>query len=266
MLTQPPDGRDSAVLYEVVDRHVAVLTLNRPQARNAVNVPMVEAISRRVRQVEDDPQIRVAILASADPRVFCAGADLKEIAAGRGMMLAPAAGGFAGFVYAARAKPWIAATEGATLGGGLELALACDLLVASEAASFGLPEVQRGLFAGAGGVFRLPRRLPRTVALELIVTGTRLDARRALGFGLVNRVTAPGEALGAALELARSIAANSPVAVRESLAIARIGDDLPEPELRRISDEASSRVMTSADAAEGAQAFAEKRPPVWTGR
>lgn len=263
-MADPSQARDEGVLYEVVDGSIAVLTLNRPQARNAINLAMVDAISATVSRIETDPAIRVAVLASADHRVFCAGADLKDIAAGRGPDLAPAPHGFAGFVFAPRTKPWIAATEGMTLGGGFELVLACDMIVASESAVFGLPEVQRGLFAGAGGVIRLSRRLPRNVALELITTGARLDVRTAERFGLVNRIAPAGEALKVALDLARTIAANSPTAVRESLRVARLAGEHPEEILRPISDETSALVMGGPDAQEGSRAFAEKRAPVWS--
>ena len=262
-MTGAAEAGGGEALYQVVDGAIAVVTLNRPEARNAVNVAMAQMVERLVRQVEADPTIRAAVLTSADPRAFCAGADLKDVAAGRGPLLAPEPAGFAGFVFAERAKPWIAATEGQTLGGGLELALACDMIVASKAAAFGLPEVQRGLYAGAGGTFRLASRLPRNIALELVVTGGRLGAVRAAELGLVNRLTAPGGALAGALELARLVAANGPLAVRESLRIARLASDEAEAGLRVASEQASDIVMTSAEAREGVEAFAQKRKPVW---
>src|SRR5690606_12506527 len=206
------------VLFEVVEGHIAVVTLNRPEVRNAVNGAVAAGLDAAVKRVENDAEIRVAILASSQDKVFCAGADLSEIAAGRAHLLSTKDGGFAGFAEHAKAKPWIAAVEGAAFAGGCEIVLACDMISASENARFGLPEVKRGLYAGAAGVYRLPRRLPRNIAIELVVTGEGLDAARAYALGLVNRLTPSGGALGAALELARTIAANAPLSVRESLA------------------------------------------------
>jgi len=258
-------GAGDEVLFEVVDGHIAVITLNRPEVRNAVNGAVATGLDAAVKRVEGDPEIRVAILASSQNKVFCAGADLAEIAAGRGHLLGTKDGGFAGFVEHPKAKPWIAAVEGAAFAGGCEIVLACDMVSASETAKFGLPEVKRGLYAGAAGVYRLPRRLPRNIAVELVVTGEGLDATRAYALGLVNRLTAPGGALAAALDLARSIAANAPLSVRESLAIARLCHDLTEDELRPLSRAATARVFSSEDAKEGPRAFLEKRAPVWKG-
>jgi enoyl-CoA hydratase len=254
------------VLYELVDAHIAVVTLNRPKARNAVNADVAQAVDFLVKRIEMTESIRVAILASSHERVFCAGADLGEIANGRAHLLETAEGGFAGFVHASRSKPWIAAVRGFALGGGCELALACDMIVASEDAQFGLPEVKRGLFAGAGGVHRLPRALPRNIALELIATGDPLDARRAAAFGLINRTVSSDTVLESALELARAIAANAPLAVRQSLVVARQSAERSDAELRAISDREGGVVFASQDAREGARAFLDKRIPIWTGR
>ena len=180
------------VLYEVVEAGLAVVTLNRPEKRNAVNAAVATALEAALERSEADPAIRAAILASSDARVFSAGADLAAVAAGEGRGLSTRDGGFAGFVRARRRKPWIAAVRGKALAGGCELALACDMIVASEDAVFGLPEPARGLIAGAGGSTRLVRALPRHVAIELIVTGDPMDARRAHQLGLVNRVAALG--------------------------------------------------------------------------
>lgn len=254
------------VLFDLVDGHIAVITLNRPEVRNAVNGALAAGLDAAVKRVEADADIRVAILASSHEKVFCAGADLAEISAGRGHTLSTPDGGFAGFVEHPKSKPWIAAVEGAAFAGGCEIVLACDMVAASENARFGLPEVKRGLFAGAAGVYRLPRRLPRNIGLELVATGEGLDAARAYALGLVNRLTPPGGAMDAALALARTIAANAPMSVRESLAIARMCQDLTEEELRPLSRAAAARVFSSEDAKEGPRAFLEKRAPVWQGR
>lgn len=248
-----------------VGDHVAVVTLDRPQARNAVDPALAQALARAVAETEADDAVRAVVLAGEGP-VFCAGADLTVVAAGRADDLWTETGGFAGFVHAPRGKPWIAAVEGPALAGGCEIALACELIVAGEKASFGLPEVTRGLVAAAGGLYRLPRALPRAVALELILTGGRLEAARAHALGLVNRLTAAGAARNEAVALAVTIAGNAPLAVRESLGVARLAPDSDEAGLRRASAAARARVQASEDYREGPRAFVEKRPPRWTGR
>ena len=255
-----------AVLFEVVEPHIALVTLNRPEARNAVNGAVAQGLEAAVDRVEQDRDIWAAVLTGAGPHAFCAGADLKEVSAGRGATLGTERGGFAGFVRAKRSKLWIAAAQGHALAGGLELLLACDLAVAAESATFGLPEVKRSLVAGAGGVFRLPRALPKTIALEMIATGEAIPAPRAGQFGLVNRVVSADQVREAALALARTVCANAPIAVRESLAVARQAAELPEEELWRISRAASQRVHQTEDFQEGPRAFVEKRPPRWVGR
>ena len=264
MTTAP--AAHSEILFETVDDHVALVTLNRPQKRNAVNAAMTAALGRIVKQIEADETIRVAILTSSSGGSFCAGADLAEIAAGNRAKLRTPDGGFAGFTDARRDKPWIAAIRGSALGGGCELALACDMIIASSSSSFGLPEVKRGLFAGAGGVHRLPRLLPRNVAYELIATGDPISAQRAYSLGLLNRIVSEEDVLSSARKLACDIAANAPLAVSASLRVARLSYDRPDADLRIISDQIGGKVMASEDAQEGARAFAEKRSPQWTGR
>lgn len=263
MLSAPETG--SSVLFERIGQHIALFALNRPKARNAVDDTIVAGLSEAVRWTEAERDIRAVILCSSTPGIFCAGADLKMIAAGEAERLRNASGGFAGFVFASRAKPWIAAVDGLALAGGFEIALACDMIVASDVSSFALPEVRRGLFAGAGGLMRLPRLLPRMIALELIATGSPLSASRACEFGLVNRLTPPEGARAAAIELAAAICEAAPVAVRESLAIARQSADLSEEALRELVEEGRERLKKTADFVEGPKAFIEKRPPSWTG-
>ena len=256
----------AAVMFEIVEPHIAFVTINRPDARNAVNSAVAAGLEASVQRVEADPEIWVAVLTGAGPHAFCAGADLKEVAAGRSAALSTERGGFAGFVRAPRSKLWIAAAQGHALAGGLELLLACDLAVVAETATFGLPEVKRSLVAAAGGVFRLPRALPRAIALQMIATGEPITAARAAQFGLVNEVVPATDVLGAALALARKICANAPVAVRESLAIARCAADLDEQGLWELSRAAGQRIRMTEDFKEGPRAFIEKRPPRWTGR
>ena len=226
---------------------------------------MAQALHAAVERTEADPDIWVVVLTGAGTDVFCAGADLKEVAAGRAESLFTA-NGFAGFVYADRRKPWIAAVNGKALAGGCEIVLACDLVVASSEASFGLPEVSRGLLAAAGGAFRLPRALPRNLAIELVITADSLDAHRAASLGLVNRVVDPDQVLSEALKLAARVTRNAPVAVRESLQVARKVHDMDEDGLRALTRTCRERVRASEDYQEGPRAFVEKRPPRWTGR
>jgi enoyl-CoA hydratase/carnithine racemase len=246
--------------------HVALITIQRPEARNAVNVPVTRGIARAVEMTESDADIWVAIITGAGGKAFCAGADIKEVAAGRAMSLRTEEGGFAGFAHRSRAKPWIAAVEGFAFGGGCEIALACDFIIASRSSVFALPEVKRGLIAGAGGIYRLVRALPRNVALELIATGGELPAERAHAFGMVNQLTAEGEAVAAATALASRICACAPIAVRESLKVARLAADLDDKSLHRLSHEAMGRNSQTEDYKEGPRAFLEKRSPRWVGK
>jgi len=260
-LTQP----EAAVLFERVKEHIALITINRPAARNAINGDVAASLQRYVKAIEEDDSIWVGVLTGSGDRAFCAGADMNEVAAGRRKLFSTPEGGFAGFVHAPRAKPWIAAVNATAVGGGTEIALACDMIVAAEAASFSLPEVRRGLIAGAGGVFRLPRAIPRAIAMELIATGAPLPASRALALGMVNRVVPQAEVVTEALKLATEICANAPVPVRESLKIARVVADLSEAELWERSRAAGILNRTTEDYKEGPRAFMEKREPNWKG-
>jgi enoyl-CoA hydratase len=254
------------VTLEMPAPHVALVTLCRPESRNAVNAAVAVELENIVRSTEADPAVWAVVLTGAGGKAFSSGADLKEVAAGRLETLWTPDSGFAGFVRAVRAKPWIAAVNGLALAGGFEIALACDMIVASEDAAFGLPEVTRGMIAAAGGLYRLPRALPRAIALELIATGERLTAERAAALGLINRVVPKERTLPTALELAAAIARNAPLAVRESLMIARQAADLDDATLGRLSAEGQTRLMLSEDFREGPRAFVEKRPPRWVGR
>lgn len=253
------------VLFEQRDG-VAIITLNRPEARNAVNGAVSQAVAGFAERVEADPSIRVAILASSSERAFCAGADLAEVARGNRNSIAHPEYGFGGFVRFPRSKPWIAAVNGFAMGGGFELAMSCDLIVAGEGAQFGLPESLRGLFAAAGGAFRLARLIPRAIANEVLVTGLRLDAGRAAALGLVNRVVPEAEVLDTAIALAQSIAASAPLSVTASLDLSRHALDLDEDALWARTMEHAQTVMRSADAIEGATAFIQKRAPNWKGQ
>jgi enoyl-CoA hydratase/carnithine racemase len=256
---------DKELVTERVGSHVLLVTINRPDKRNAINAAVVSGIEAAIQQSESDSTIRAVVLSSAGTQTFCAGADLNEVAAGRFHALVSERGGFAGLVEAKRTKPWIVAVEGPALAGGMEICLTCEMVVASQSAQFGLPEVKRGIMAGAGGVFRAVRRLPPVIAYELLTTGEPIDASRAYALGLINRVVQVGEARAAALALAAQIAENAPLSVQQSLIVARQALDLDEEalfvEMRRVG----AIVRNSEDAKEGPRAFLEKRKPVWRG-
>ena len=243
----------------------AIIKINRPEARNAVNGAVATGIEEAIDRIEADDSVWVGIL-TGEPPVFCAGADLKEINSGNGAALSTAKGGFGGFVQRERAKPIIAAVDGPALAGGTEIVLSCDLVVASTSATFGIPEVKRSLVAGAGGLFRLGRKIPVNIAMELTLTGDPIDATRAHHFGLVNRLVEPGQALEAAVSLAEQICANAPVAVRESRKIVLEATNAPDDVGWKMSVEGMGVAMRSEDFSEGLTAFIEKRPPVWKGR
>jgi enoyl-CoA hydratase len=251
-----------AVLTERRER-VLLITINRPDQRNAVNAAVAAGIAAGLDELDGEASLSVGVVTGAG-KGFCAGMDLKAFVAGE----RPYAGdrGFAGIVERPAEKPLIAAVEGFAVAGGLEVALACDLIVASRGARLGVPEVKRSLVAAGGALLRLPRTLPRNLALELALTGDPIEAERAYELGLVNRLTEPGEALGTALELAEVIAANGPLALRATKRILTAAADWPEAEFFARQRELAEPVMRSEDAREGATAFAEKRPPVWKGR
>lgn len=253
---------ESAIRVEVAD-FVATITLDRPEVRNAIDLPTAIALEAAVDQAEENADVRVIILAATGP-VFSAGMDLKALTATGDRPITERRGAF-GIAAQPPEKPTIAAVQGKALGGGLEIALTADMIVASDGAEFGLPEVKRGLIAAAGGVLRLPRRIPRNVALEIIMTGTPISAQRAYELGLVNHLVPSGQALEAARKLAREIALNAPLAVRTSKWIAENSLDWPIEELFGRMRPKAQVVRDSKDAAEGARAFVEKRQPTWTG-
>jgi len=252
------------VEYEQRGR-IAVLTINRPEARNAVNGEVAQGMEAGIDRLEEDPDVWAGVVAGEGP-VFSAGADLKVIASGRPQDLLTDRGGFGGIARRQRNKPLVAAVDGPALAGGCEIALACDLIVASSRAAFGLPEVKRSLVAAAGGLFRLPRALPRNVALEIVLTGDPIDADRAYSLGLVNQLVEPGRALEGAVALAERICANAPLAVWASRRVV-LGSAGNDDEVGwRLTEEAFGEIIRSEDFAEGPRAFVEKRPPTWKGR
>ena len=241
---------------------VEILRIDRPDARNAINSAVTRSIERALDEIEVATDVRVVVLTGSGT-VFSAGADLKEIASGGVRDLTTERGGFAGIATRDFPKPIIAAVNGPAVAGGFELALACDLIVAADTAVFGLAEVKRGLFANGGGLIRLGKRVPSSLAMEIAITGHPIDAVRAYSVGLVNRIVPASEVLAAALELAGEIAANSPLAVRNARCMIREAHDLPEEAAWARSHELAHEVFRAPDALEGARAFAEKRVPVW---
>jgi len=244
---------------------VAVLTINRPEARNAVNGDVARGMEEAIDRLEGDDDTWIGVVAGEGP-VFSAGADLKAIASGQAADLQTKRGGFGGITARERTKPLIAAVDGPALAGGCEIVLSCDLVVASTNARFGIPEVKRSLVAAAGGLFRLPRAVPRNVAMELALTGDPIDAERAHAFGLVNELVEPGKALEAALALAERINANAPVAVRQSRRVVVEGMLADDDTAWKVTGDAMAKAMSTEDFAEGPRAFIEKRPPEWKGR
>ena len=251
-----------AVLTEV-DGGIAVITINRPEARNAVNGDVARGIATAVDELDAAADVRVLILTGAGG-TFSAGMDLKGFLSGDN----PTAGGrgFAGITERPPATPVIAAVEGYALAGGFEIALSCDLIVASETAKFGLPEVRRGLVAGAGGLLRLPRRVPYHLAMEIALTGEHVTAQRLHQAGLVSSLTGAGQALDGARELAARLAQGGPLALAATKRVIVESPDWPSAEAFARQGEIIRPVFTSADAMEGAAAFAEKRAPVWRGQ
>ncbi|GLW10470.1 enoyl CoA dehydratase/isomerase [Microtetraspora sp. NBRC 13810] len=249
------------VLVEV-DGAVAVITINRPQSRNAVNGAVARGIVAAVDELEERADVSVYVLTGAGG-TFSSGMDLKGFLSGdlpvvRGR-------GFGGLVESPPKKPMVAAVEGYALAGGFEMVLSCDVVVASQEAKFGLPEPRRGLVAGAGGVMRLPRRIPYHVAMEIALTGDHFSAARLYELGLVNRITPAGEALTGALDLARRIGANAPLALAATKRVIVESADWSIDEMFARQAEIVNPVFSSKDAMEGAAAFAEKRTPRWKG-
>lgn len=250
---------------------VTLITLNRPESRNAVNLDVHLGVGRAIAAADKNPEVR-AIILTGKGDVFCAGLDLKALA--RGDRLKPNdpiefGWGFAGVIEHAIGTPLIAAVNGSALGGGTELALACDLVVASDTARFGLPEVKRGVIAGAGGAIRLIQQLPHKIAMEMLLTGDPIDAHKALEYGLINKVVPADRLLDEAFVLAERIAINAPLSVQASKRIARgiaYGAYVNETDAWRRNRAEATVVMQSDDSREGPRAFAEKRSPIWKGK
>ena len=249
--------------YETKGR-IALITLNRPEARNAVNHEVAAGIEEAIDQFEEDNNLWTGILCGNGP-VFSAGADLKAISAGE-LNLATKRGGFGGIVARERTKPLIAAVDGPALAGGTELALACDLIVASTVARFGLPEVKRSLIASAGGLVRLPRVIPKNIAMQMALTGEPISAEQAHLFGMVNVLTKEGEALDKAILLAEQINKNAPLAVRATRRSLIESLVLSDYDGMKFAIEETAALTSTEDYKEGPLAFIEKRDPIWKGK
>lgn len=259
---------DGVVRTEVVDSHILLITLNRPDARNAVNREVAAALGHAAELLNTDPNLHIGVLTGTGA-AFCAGMDLKAFANGQSPWLEEhPEWGFAGFVGHHIARPMIAAVNGFAFGGGFELVLSCDLVVASKEARFALPEATRGLIAGGGGLPRLAQQIPARVAARMVYTGEPLDAAEALRWGLVNEVVAADELLDVALVLAAKVATQAPLAISTTKRMLADLTQLPTwtPEFWKSANESFRAIMRSDDALEGARAFAEKRSPRWSGR
>jgi enoyl-CoA hydratase len=241
--------------------NILIVTLNRPEAKNAANKALAEGVAAAMDRLDSDNDLRVGIITGAGG-TFCSGMDLKGFLAGETPQIPGK--GFAGLTEAPPAKPLIAAVDGYALAGGFEIALACDLIVANKDSKFGIPEVKRGLAAAAGGLVRLPRQIPQRLAMELALTGEFVSAQRAYEMGLINRIV-EGVALEGALQLAEAISANGPLAVAASKQVIREQQDWSQAEQWKNQYALTAKVFTSSDAREGAAAFAQKRAPNWTG-
>jgi enoyl-CoA hydratase len=247
-----------------INEQIQIITVNRPDARNAVNYETAHELAKAFDALDANDDVTIGILTGAG-NTFCSGMDLKAFAL-NGQRPLVEGRGFAGLCERPPRKPMIAAVEGYALAGGFEMALSCDLIVAADNASFGLPEVKRGIVAGAGGMLKLPSRIPYHIAMEAVLTGEMLPAARAHAYGLVNRLVEPGKALEAALELARIIAANGPLAVQTAKKIVTESRDWRQADMFDLQRPRVAHIFASADAKEGATAFAEKRKPVWRGK
>jgi enoyl-CoA hydratase len=246
--------------------NVEILTINRPEARNAINGAVSRAMSSIMDELARDADCWVVVITGSGEKAFSAGMDLKAFSSGEGGDIIGASGGFAGVTQREFPKPIIAAVNGSALAGGFEIMLSCDLVVAADHATFGIPEAKRGLIAGAGGLIRMPKRLPMAIALEMAMTGDPIDAPRAYALGLVNKVVPSADLMNETIALAERIAANAPLAVRHSKKVMKHAAEVAEEEGWKINAEAVGVVFSSADAMEGPVAFAEKRPPKWQGK
>ena len=247
---------------------VRIFRLNRPEARNSLNGEILTGIGLGMREADADPEVGAVIVTGTGDRAFCAGMDLRGFAQGGGTPSTRDTEGtkaYQAFIRSGISKPVIGAANATAVAGGFELLMACDMIVASDQARFGLPEVKRALFPAGGGIF-LSRRVPLALALELCLTGDYFDANRALALGLVNRVTSPDSVMDQALSLAGAIASNGPIAVKAIKSLVRAAAQLPPDEVWAMQEQLHPVVFGSEDAKEGATAFIEKRDPVWKGR
>jgi enoyl-CoA hydratase len=262
-MTSDADAPEQPAVLTERRGNVLLITLNRPQVRNAVNAALAEGVGKALDELDADGELSVGVLTGAGG-FFCAGMDLGAFVKGESPWYGDR--GFAGIAQRSADKPLIAAIEGFAVAGGMEIALACDLIVAAEGAKLGIPEVKRSLVAAGGALLRLPRRMPYHVVMELALTGDPLPAERFHELGLVNRLTPPGGAVDAALELAATLAKNGPLGLRAAKQILQEQWDWSTEEMWAKQGEIAGPVMASGDAKEGASAFKEKREPVWRGR
>ena len=256
---------DTPLVLEERRGHIMLLTINRPEARNSINAAVAIALDEALDRAEADPEVRAVVLTGAGDKAFCAGQDLKE--AGTGVFeTIRGEHGFAGITQRKFTKPFIVAVNGFALGGGTEISLAADLIVAADTANFGLAEVKRGLIAGGGGPIRLRRSISRQHTLEIAMTGENIPAQRGYEMGFVNRVVPYEKLLPEAIALAEMIVDNCPLGVKYSKQLINDAEEMSLDEAFKKSDEYIQIIMHSEDFLEGTRAFAEKRKPVWKGK
>jgi enoyl-CoA hydratase/carnithine racemase len=259
------DSEPEAPIVRQRHGRVELVRLNREAARNAIDGPTTKALDAAFDELTEDDEIWAVVLTGTGERAFCAGMDLKAFASGQAGDIMGSKNGFGGLAARRFPKPLIAAVNGPALAGGFEIVISCDMVVAAEHATFGIPEAKRGLVAAGGGLIRLEKLLPRNIAIELALTGEPISAARAAELGLVNKVVPADRVVEEALGLAEAICKNAPLAVRASKEIMVRARDLTEEEAWRLNAEVTLPVFTSKDAIEGATAFAERREPVWQG-
>ena len=253
------------VLSQLSDAGILTITINRPEKRNAINAKTSQAMEDILNNAEKDNDVRVIIITGSGEKIFCAGEDLSELSES-GECQTVLEHGFAGITNRLSSKPIICAVNGTAVGGGMEIAMACDIIVAAKSARFGLPEVKVGLIASTGGIVRLARELPRKIAMELCLTGKLIYAEEAKEIGIINYAVESEELMAKAIELAETIVKNAPLSLKATKEIMHVANSMSLQDALRFSDVTYKYIEKTDDGKEGPLAFVEKRDPSWTGK